>query len=74
MWTGLTDSPGVTVVLGEPGMISMPGVVTVPCLPGVVGGAEHRVPDTGSRYREPGPGTRSRRDRGMFRVRWSVNR
>ena len=32
MWTGLTDSPGVTVELGEPGVI---GVVTVP---GVVGG------------------------------------
>ena len=41
MWTGLTDSPGVTVELGEPGVI---GVVTVPGLPGVVGGTEHRVP------------------------------
>ena len=63
MWTGLTDSPGVTVELGEPGMIGMPGVVTVPCLPGVVGETEHRVPGTGSR-----------RDRGMFRVHWSVDR
>ena len=48
MWTGLTDSLGVTVELGEPGMIGMPGVVTVPCLPGVVGGTEHRVPSHGT--------------------------
>ena len=72
MWTGLTDSPGVTVELGEPGMIEMPGVVTVPCLPGVVGGTEHRVPGPGTGV--PGPGTGSRRDRGMFRVHWSVDR
>ena len=65
MWTGLTDSPGVTVELGGPGMIGMPGVVTVPGLPGVVGGTEHRV---------PGPSTGSRCDRGMFRVHWSVDR
>ena len=51
MWTGLTDSPGVTVELGDPGVIGVPGVVTVPGLPGVVGGTEHRVPDTGSRSR-----------------------
>ena len=72
MWTGLTDSPGVTVELGEPGMIGMPGVVTEPGLPGVVGRPEHPVPSTGSRYR----GTRSwyRCDRGMFRVHWSVDR
>ena len=44
MWTGLTDSPGVTVELGEPGVIGVPGVVTVPGLPSVVGGTEHRVP------------------------------
>ena len=47
MWTGLTDSPGVTVELGEPGMIGVPGVVTVPGLPGVVSGTEHRVPGPG---------------------------
>ena len=47
MWTGLTDSPGVTVELGEPGMIGMPSVVTVLGLPGVVGGTEHRVPVPG---------------------------
>ena len=57
MWTGLTDSPSVTVELGEPGMIGMPGVVTVPGLPGVVGRTKHRVPSTGSRYRVPVPGT-----------------
>ena len=51
MWTGLTDSPGVTVELDEPGMIGVPGVVTVPGLPGVVGGTEYRVPDP-----VPGPG------------------
>ena len=38
MWTGLTDSPGVTIELGEPGMI---GVVTVPGLPSVVGATGH---------------------------------
>ena len=54
MWTGLTDSPGVIVKLGEPGMIGMPGVVTVPGLPDVVGGTEHLVPGTGSRYRGTG--------------------
>ena len=58
MWTGLTDSPGVTVELGEPGMIGMHGVVTVPGSPGVVGGTEHRVSGTGSRYR--GTGSRYR--------------
>ena len=41
MWTGLTDSPGVTV---EPCVIDVPGVVTVPGLPGVVGGTGHRIP------------------------------
>ena len=51
MWTGLTDSPGVTTELGEPGMIGVPGVVTVPGLPGVVGGTEHWVPGPGT-----GPG------------------
>ena len=52
MWTGLTDSPGVTVELGEP------GVVTVPGLPGVVGGTEHRVPVpvNGPLLGLPGPG------------------
>ena len=54
MWTGLTDSPGVTVELSEPGMIGMPGVVTVPCLPGVVGGTEHRVPGHGIGVPRPG--------------------
>ena len=47
MWTGLTNLPGVTVELGEPGMIGMPGVVTVPGLPSVVGGTEHWVPGPG---------------------------
>ena len=61
----------MTIELGEPGMISMPGVVTVPCLPGVVGEFEHRVPGHGTGV--PGPGTGSRRDRGMFRVHWSVD-
>ena len=70
MWTGLTDSPGVTVELGEPGMIGMPGVVTVPGLPGVVDGTQHRVPGPGV----PCPGTGYRCDRGMFRVHWSVDR
>ena len=37
----------------EPGVIGVPGVVTVPGLPGVIGGNEHRVPDTGSQYRVP---------------------
>ena len=27
----------------EPGVIGLPGVVTVPCLPGVVGETEYRV-------------------------------
>ena len=70
MWTGLTDSPGVTVELGVPGMIGMPGVVTVPGLPGVVGRTEHRVPSTGSQYQATG----SLCDRGMFKVHWSVDR
>ena len=43
-------SPGVTVELGEPGMIGMPDVVTVPGLPGVVRGTDHRVLGTGSWY------------------------
>ena len=47
VWTGLTDLPGVTIELGEPSMIGMPGVVTVPCLTGVVGETEHRVPGPG---------------------------
>ena len=51
MWTGLTNSPGVTVELGEPGVIGGPGVVTVPGLPGVVGGTEHWVPGPGHGYR-----------------------
>ena len=45
------------------GVIGLPDVVTVPCLPGVFGGTEHRVPGpgsgvpgTGSRYWVPGPG------------------
>ena len=50
MLTGLTDSPGVTVELGEPGMIGVSGVVIVPGLPGVVGDPEHLVPGPGSRY------------------------
>ena len=41
MLTGLIESPGVTV---EPGVIGLPDVVTVPCLPGVLGGAEYWVP------------------------------
>ena len=63
MWTGLTDSPIVTAELGEPGMIVMPCVVTVPRLPGVVGGTEHQVPSPGTGYRKRGPGTGSRCDR-----------
>ena len=62
----------MTVELGEPGVIGVPGMVTVPRLPGVVGGTEHRVPGTGQRT---GTGlTGSRCDRGMFRVHWSVDR
>ena len=64
----------MTVELGEPGVIGVPVVVTVPGLPGVVRGTEHWVPG-------PGPGqwtvtgfTGSRSDRGMFRVHWSVDR
>ena len=53
MWTGLTDSPGVTVELSEPGMIGVPGVVTVPGLPGVVGGTDHQVPGPGTGYLVP---------------------
>ena len=56
MWTGLTDSPGVTVELGVPGVIGEPGVATVPGLPGVVGGTEHRVPVNGPLPGLPGPG------------------
>ena len=56
MWTGLTDSPGVTIELGEPGVIDVPGVVSVPGLPGVVGGTEHRVPVNGLLLGLPGPG------------------
>ena len=44
----------MTVELGEPGMIGRPGVVTVPGLPGVVGGSKHRVPGPGTGV--PGPG------------------
>ena len=50
MWTGLTDLPGVTVELGEP------GVVTVPGLPSVVGGTEYRVPVNGPLPGLPCPG------------------
>ena len=56
MWTGLTDSPSVTVELGEPGVISVPDVVTVPCLLGVVGGTEHRVQVNRPLPGLPGPG------------------
>ena len=49
MLTGLTESLDVTVEPGEPGVIGLPGVVTVPWLPGVVGGTEYRIPDPGSR-------------------------
>ena len=55
MLTGLTESPGVTVEPGEPGVIGLQGVVTVPCLPGVVGGTEYRVPVPVDRPL-PGPG------------------
>ena len=44
MLTGLTESPGVTVEPGEPGVIGLPDVVTVPCLPGVLGGTQYREP------------------------------
>ena len=74
MWTGLTDSPGVTVELGEPGVIGVPGVVTVPGLPGVVGGTEHRVPVPGTGQWTVTGFTGSRCDRGIFRVHWSVDR
>ena len=66
MWTGLTDSPGVTVEHGEPGV---PGAVTVPA---VVGGTEHRVPGS-SQWTVTGF-TGSRCVRGMFRVYGSVDR
>ena len=55
MWTGLTDSPGVTVEPGEPGVIGVPSEVSVPGLPGVVGGTGHRVPVPGTGP-VPGPG------------------
>ena len=47
MLTGLTESPGVTVESVEPGVMGLPDVVTVPCLPGVFGGAEYRVTGPG---------------------------
>ena len=45
----------MTVEPGSPGVIGLPSVVTVPGLPGVFGGTEHRVPVP--EYRGPGPGT-----------------
>ena len=56
MLTGLTESPGVTVEPGEPGVIGLPDVVTVPCLPGVLGGTEYRVPVNRLLPGLPGPG------------------
>ena len=58
MWTGLTESSGVTVEPGEPGVIGLPGVATVPCLPCVVGDTGYRVPVPVDRPLPglPGPG------------------
>ena len=50
------------VELGEPSMIGVPGVVTVPGLPGLVGGTEHRVSGPGTEFRVPVPSTGSRCD------------
>ena len=48
----------MTAEPGEPGVIGLPGVATVPCLPGVVGETEYRSID---RYRVlPGPGVTGR--------------
>ena len=56
MLTGLTESPGVTVEPVEPSVIGLPDVVTVPCLPGVLGGTEYRVPVDRPLPGLPGPG------------------